>query len=119
MELHVYAGRNISRHSEFYDDFFEINLAKNPTCEQLAKFAHLSVRQLNRVLNRYYGLSFKKKLHQARMVKAELLLRTTDYTISEICELVGYNSATSFLKVFKQQYNETPARYRKKFRNAK
>ena len=96
------------------DNFFENNLAKNPTCEQLAKISYLSVRQLNRVLNKHYGVSFKKKLHQARIEKAELLLRTTDYTIPEICELIGYNSITTFLKAFKQQYKETPAKYRKK-----
>ena len=95
------------------DNFFEQELAENATEEVLARKLNISTRQLNRVLSEYYGMSFRKKLYTARMNSAGWLLRTTNMTVSEICQTVGYLSETSFFKAFRSYYNMTPMQYRK------
>lgn len=43
-----------------------------------------------------------------KMKHASLFLRTTDKNIDEISCLVGFNSTSYFIKVFKEYYNTTP-----------
>ncbi len=95
------------------DDFFETNLANDCTESELAKRLHISPRQLNRILMSNYGVGFRQKLADARMDRAKWLLRTTDMSITRICESVGFSSATSFYKAFKKYCNTTPLKYRK------
>lgn len=47
-----------------------------------------------------------------RMCLATQLLRTTDLTLDEIAERVGYDSASAFGKAFQRQLETTPGRYR-------
>lgn len=106
-------GKIYDMRFEIVDNFFEHNLAGESTEESLAKQLNLSRRQLNRVLKTYYGMGFRDKLRHARMARAEWLLRTTDKSVSEICDDVGYASETSFLKAFKSHYSMSPRNYRK------
>ena len=105
---------DFDRRFDKIDNFFEQELAEEATEEVLAKKLNISCRQLNRVLHEYYGMSFRKKLYTARMNSAGWLLRTTNMTVSEICQTVGYMSETSFFKAFRSYYNMTPIQYRKK-----
>ena len=45
--------------------------------------------------------------------KAVELLSTTNYTIEEICDKVGFSSAAYFRKVFKSVYDKSPSRAQK------
>jgi AraC-like DNA-binding protein len=42
------------------------------------------------------------------------LLKTTDYEINEIVNLVGFDSASSFIRLFKNRYKTTPGNFRLK-----
>ncbi len=95
------------------DDFFEVALDQYGNEEQLAKMLCVSRRQLGRILKEHYGVSFRQKLKLARMDRAAWLLRTTDLSIQEIGEAVGYLSPPSFFKAFKAHHNITPEAYRK------
>ncbi len=98
------------------DDFFERSFAGDATVTDLAKTIHLSVRQTLRVLYRVYGMNFSEKKIRAKMDKAAYLLRTTDLSISEISESVGYISDNSFFKSFKNLHGTTPTKYRKAYK---
>ncbi len=94
------------------DDFFERHLTEYGTEEMLAKQLNISRRQLSRVLQMHYGMSFREKMCCARMDRAGWLLRTTDMPVSAVSEAVGYMSETSFFKAFKTHYQMTPLAYR-------
>lgn len=98
------------------DTFFEQNSGKYGSEQMLADELHISRRQLNRVLVTHYGMSFREKLLRARMDRAAWLLRTTDLSVGQISEMVGYMSETSFFKAFKAYHNTTPKAYRKGYR---
>ena len=95
------------------DDFFEVYSNRYGSEELLAKRLHVSKRQLGRILKEHYGMSFRQKLMHARMDRAALLLRTTDLSVCEIGEAVGYLSTPSFFKAFKSHHKITPEAYRK------
>jgi AraC-like DNA-binding protein len=46
------------------------------------------------------------------MDEAALMLETSNDTIARIADRVGYETATTFSKVFHQRYGISPGRYR-------
>ena len=104
---------NIDKRLGIIDNFFE-NCFREDACENaLAQMVNLSRRQLGRVLKTHYGQSFREKLKSTRMDYAAWLLKTTDYSVSEIGRRTGYESETAFLRTFKEYYGLTPTNYRK------
>lgn len=59
------------------------------------------------------GMSFSKKLLSIRMEEAIHRLLTTDYTVSEISSLVGYQDRSHFSRNFREYTGMTPKQYRK------
>ena len=59
------------------------------------------------------GSSFTRIVNQKRTDRAKDLLRNTNQTIGVIAERVGFQSAVSFNRVFKQAEGMTPGEYRK------
>lgn len=95
------------------DNFFESSFAQKKGCAGLAEQLHLSTRQLNRYLKKYYGMGFQEKLIRTRMDQAAALLRTTNKSVQDIMGFVGYNSITAFYKAFSLKFGVTPQQYRK------
>ena len=51
------------------------------------------------------------------METAKRLLESTDLTIAEITEKLGINDSAHFSRLFKEQYNMPPAKYREYFKS--
>jgi two-component system response regulator YesN len=94
------------------DDYFETHIQGGSESE-LAQLLHLSTRQLSRVLQRDYGMSFRQKRTGARMDYAGFLLRTTKQSIGDVCTSIGYQSEAVFYRNFKAHFGITPQQYRK------
>lgn len=95
------------------DEFFNKNFQRNDGNELLAKQLCVSTRQLDRILQRTYGMGYQKKLIEIRLEIAVDLLRTTDKSVSEISELLGYSSPSSFSAFIKRETNKSPSEIRK------
>ncbi len=65
------------------------------------------------LFKRNTGMSYSDYLNKIRMEQAKKLLVSTEYTIFEISEMVGYMDYSYFSKAFKKKYNVTPTQYRK------
>ena len=95
------------------DRFFVTTPPRQRTKENLANLLNCSQRQALRKIYTLYGMSFQNKQSLSRIETAQHLLRTTDQSIPQICEAVGYADPAAFYKAFKLYTNTTPARYRK------
>lgn len=93
------------------DTFFS-RFKENLSIDMLADHLHLSVKQVNRLLQQYFHTSFKKKLIDTRVEVAKDLLRTGDWPIQRIAEEVGYATAQHFNHVFMQRTGMLPSQYR-------
>ncbi|MDQ0877815.1 AraC-like DNA-binding protein [Paenibacillus sp. V4I3] len=82
------------------------------TIQKLAQKLGLSVRQTERTIQQYFGLSFTQKKTQARMKAAVHLLTTTSMTISEIARHVGFSSLERFCTTFKKYYKVPAGEFR-------
>lgn len=94
-------------------EYLHGNLYKEIKLEDLAKYCCLSVNHLLRTFKKAYGQSPYQYLIQLRLDRAKLLLRTTDYPSSEITRLVGFESLSSFVRLFKTCVGMTPSQYKK------
>ncbi len=98
------------------DEFFAIRYREEVTVETLAGALCVSVRQVNRILNRLYGQSFHSKLVEARISSAKLRLRDTGETVQHIAHEVGYGNVRYFIKAFRELTGVTPSRFREQSR---
>lgn len=60
-----------------------------------------------------FGLTLLDYVNGLKLNHATYLLKTTNYTLSEICEQIGIESMPYFIKIFTKKYGTTPAKYRK------
>ena len=66
-----------------------------------------------RVFKKYMGVTMSTYLCSIRLQYAAILLRTSDKTVIEIANDVGFSSVSFFNVQFKKQFNTTPKDYRK------
>lgn len=57
--------------------------------------------------------SFSNKLREIKLEKAKWLLITTDLSVQNISEIIGFKEKSYFFRIFKKRYGMTPLKYRK------
>lgn len=95
-------------------DFINHNYNREIKIEEMAQLAGLS--------KNYFGSAFKKALGETphsylikiRISKAKVLLETTDYSLSDIAQKIGFKKASSFTSQFKASTGIIPSKYREK-----
>ena len=60
-----------------------------------------------------FGVTLLNYVNGLKLNQACYLLKTTRYTLVEICEQIGIESMPYFIKIFTNCYGMTPAKYRK------
>ena len=72
----------------------------------------LSRTQLYRKFESITGLTPNDFIRSIRLKRSAQLLKDSSYNISEISDIVGFNSIKYFNKYFKEQFGVTPTQYR-------
>jgi AraC-like DNA-binding protein len=91
-------------------------LANARTCpglERIAQKVHMSPRSLRRKLQNE-GTTYQKILGDVRASLAKEYLATTDLSMEEVADLIGFRHAENFQSAFKRWAKQTPAQFRKK-----
>ena len=86
---------------------------KDITVEKLSKKFGYSTAQIYRIIKKNTGNNFNTVVITIRIQRAKYLLRNTDYSISQIANLVGLGSSEYFSRLFNRQVGCTPTEYRK------
>ena len=82
--------------------------------ESMSSHLCISRVQLYKRMVSLTGTTPSEYLRAKRIHWAEELLRTGDYTVSEIAYKVGFNNPRYFSKYFQDEYGMTPSQYKKK-----
>lgn len=61
----------------------------------------------------YTGMTIVQYQKKQKLSHAAQLLSNSDYQITQIAEIVGFDSLSHFLRIFKEEYTMTPKEYRK------
>lgn len=92
--------------------YLERNYDQKIRMESIAESFNVSVRHLNRMFKASTGTSMIDLLHRIRIQRAERLLRSTDYTITTIATMVGYDDSSFFSRLFVRHVGMTPGKFR-------
>ena len=77
----------------------------------LAEVMHLNASYVSQLFSRESGTTYRKYLTELRIEKAKELLTTTNLSLSEVSEQVGFNDYFYFLKTFKKLTGISPGKY--------
>lgn len=94
-------------------EYINSSFNKNILLEDVSAYCCLSINHLLRTFKEAYGISPYQYLMQLRLNRAKHLLTTTDYSLSEIVGLVGLENTSSFIRLFKDNTQITPSKFRK------
>jgi AraC-like DNA-binding protein len=94
-------------------NFIEYNYAGNINLDNLAKRLFTNKYDMIRKFKKYIGVTPYEYLIKWRINNSKGLLENSDLSIAEIAEKVGFNTASYFIKVFKEHEKTTPLSYRK------
>ncbi len=72
----------------------------------------LNPNYLSNVLKEHTGLSFNELVQSEKLSTAERLLLTSDMSVADIANFVGYQNMSFFYKIFKRKNNCMPKEFR-------
>ena len=78
----------------------------------LAAAARLSPAHFSREFKRTFGESPHQYLMTRRLERAATLLRSTDWSVADVCFAVGFQSVGSFTTSFRRTFDQPPQRFR-------
>lgn len=94
------------------------NYNKKISTNDISTALFMEVSQFSRVFKKHYGISFSNYLCKYRCIRATELYKTqkntSDFSLAEIAEKVGFNNYCYFSRSFKKLIGETPAVYFKR-----
>lgn len=90
----------------------ETCFAEKITLDDLARKAHLSKRQFQRIFTECIGRAPIDHLLHIRIQRAASLLRQTDRSVTDIAFDCGFNDSNYFTRQFRNVMNHTPKQYR-------
>lgn len=102
---------NKKNNSEYMDirKIVELNIYNKINVEELAFLCNMSLSTFKRHFSKIYGTSPNKWFLQKRMEMAKNLLN--NHKPSEVYYQVGYENHSSFSKIFKSYYGNTPTEF--------
>ena len=103
------------RYMEQAINYMQDHCSEKLTLKMLADHLGLTETYCSKYIKKNTGITFVEYLNVLRINRAQRLLWATDFSVSEIAELVGFSSVQTFNRVFKQQSrNLSPSEYRKR-----
>ena len=94
-------------------DYINANYSSSITMEQLCKESGVSEQHLCRLFRSALGSRPMEYVAKRRIQTAKELLNSSDYSVDEISERVGFCSGSYFCKLFKRYEGMTPTEFRR------
>ncbi|MFC6333206.1 response regulator [Paenibacillus septentrionalis] len=93
--------------------YVRAHLAEAISVKQLADMLHMNASYFSQLFKEQTGISFSEYLARQRLQLAKRLLLTTNLSIQDIAERVGYQTDRYFIRVFRAHEQISPAQFRK------
>lgn len=110
LEAHTRTGTE--RFDAKLSHYVNLHLAEKFTLEEVAGAFHMSVPHLERLARKHFNSSVIELRNQRRLTLSKTLLISTQLSIAEIAERVGYPDPAHFSSFFKKRMRMAPSRYR-------
>lgn len=96
-------------------DYISYHYAESITVLDMSRLVALDRSYFCRTFKAAMGVSPKEYLTKLRLDKARYFLTETTLPIAKISERVGFQSFSSFSRLFTSHYQQSPSQYRKSF----
>ena len=96
-------------------EFMEQHIGESVSVADIAAHCNLSESRLAHLFKAHLGQSVKTFQDALRVQQAKRLLATTQFSISQIGEHVGYSDAAQFSKFFRRSMKCSPRAFRQEF----
>lgn len=97
--------------------YIHTNYMNNIKLGDIAKSIPMNESYLSAQFKQEYHISLKQYLNQYRINQATILIKNSNYNLTEIALKVGFESTNYFSTVFKKHLKMTPSQYYKKYRD--
>jgi AraC-like DNA-binding protein len=94
-------------------NYIDENYDKKPNVNEIAKTVGLSTPAFCRYFKKQTNMTFTDFVNNYRINQAQIFL-LKDYSVTEVCFQVGFESLSYFNKLFKQHSGKTPTEFKKK-----
>ena len=113
----IFSGQKVHNDRQILQiqHFIESGSQQNPTLESLAKRAGMSQRNFDRRFRKATGEAPSTYIQKLRVENAKRLLESTNDTVEEIADKVGYEDARSLRRLFYKHTALSPRSYRVKY----
>ncbi len=93
-------------------EYIKNNFNKDISLDDVSRVVDISPYYFSKIFKEDTGENFIEYLTAIRMQKAKELLGTTEYSMKEICSMVGYSDPNYFSRSFKKNVGVTPTEYK-------
>jgi AraC family transcriptional regulator, glycine betaine-responsive activator len=91
--------------------YLEARIEEELDLDGCAAHLNLSRRQIERLFNRYLGLTPVRYMNDLRLARGRALLAETDMKVTDVAVACGYASTSHFSKSFRKKYGVSPYRF--------
>ena len=88
------------------------NFTKNISLNELAQYCYVSPFHFSRTFKQFSAFSPYHYLQNLRLKNAEMLIKTSLLSITDICYMSGFNSLAYFSAAFTKKFKLSPSKYR-------
>jgi YesN/AraC family two-component response regulator len=92
-------------------EYLESHYADDISLEAMAEHVNISPQYFSKLIKKTTGFNFIDWLSMLRVKKAKELLMNTDFTVKEVCFMVGYKDPNYFSRIFKKRIGITPSEF--------
>ena len=85
---------------------------KNLIVKDVSKSQYINETYLRCIFKKETAMTVNEYITKIRLDKVKEMLRNTEYKLSHIAEMVGYNDASYLSKIFKKNIGISPSKYR-------
>ena len=118
-DLEVGKQSKATKDTSFIKHYLETYYHESIQLEDLASMTHLSRFYISHSFKKEIGMSPMEYLIDIRIKESKILLRTTNYSISQVADIVGFTTPTYFSKQFRKSTGISPTDYREQFQGVK
>lgn len=95
----------------------EEHYSKDIELKWVADEVHVNASYLSSLFKKETSMTFSQYLKMIRLNQSIKLLKKTDLPLEQVAKRCGFASENYYIRAFKQQYSETPGKYRRAFRD--
>ena len=107
----------MDKEMELAIEYFDEHYPEDIRVENYASSRGMSVSWFIRSFKQYTKTTPRQYIMNIRMMNAQILLENTNYNITEIGAIVGYDNPLYFSRIFRKQKGVSPSAYRRQRMN--